>query len=389
MAKKRTPPAARRNLELVRPFLEAVLELNRIAAADLPFLEFLDQTVSLLSRTTNITHVKVLRYRPQNGDLLVEAGTGWNDGVIGKATLPIDVTSPPGRTIQTGRSTMIENFTENSEYKLSPLLRNHEIASLINVPIKTNGAVWGVLEADSKQPCHFSDDLASFLKIAAYMIGAAVKRDHGRREAVEMQAEVTREIARREVLLSEMHHRVKNNFQVIISTLLIQQRRAEADETKRVLQSMSNRVMAISLAHDQLDPRQSAQTVSVASYLGALCRTIGQLAEDIAIQTNLDEGAVPIEDAVALGLILNELLTNSLKHAFDGQGRVTVTFEAGAGEREGCLCVTDDGKGMKQTTREGASGTMLVEALVKQLQGRIEREHPKRGTVVRICFPMR
>jgi two-component sensor histidine kinase len=68
---------------------------------------------------------------------------------------------------------------------------------------------------------------------------------------------------------------------------------------------------------------------------------------------------------------------------------VTVSFEAGAGEREGCLCVADDGKGIKQATREGSSGTVLVEALAKQLQGRIERESPRRGTVVRICFPMR
>lgn len=389
MTKKPSKGAQRRNTDLIRPFLEAVLALNRIAAADPPLREFFDQTVALIARTTDIAHIKILRYRPHTGDLLVEAGTGWNEGVVGNATLPIDVSSPPGRAIQTGRSTTVEDFTKETEYKLSPLLRDHHIVSLINVPIKTDGAVWGVLEADSEKLRHFSEDLSSFLKVVAYLIGAAVKRDRGRKQAEALQAEIAREAARREMLLTEMHHRVKNNFQVIISTLLIQRRRAQADETKHVLQSMSNRVMAISLAHDQLDPRQTAQVVSISSYLGALCRTIGQVAEDIAVETDFDEGAVPVEDAVALGLIVNELLTNSLKHAFDGPGRVTVTFRVGHGEREGCLCVADDGKGMKQAAREGSSGTTLVEALASQLQGRIEREHPQRGTVVRVFFPLR
>ncbi len=389
MIKKPSKAAQRRNTDLIRPFLETVLALNRIAAADPPLREFFDQTVALIARTTDIAHIKILRYRPHTGDLLVEAGTGWNEGVVGNATLPIDVSSPPGRAIQTGRSTTVEDFTKETEYKLSPLLRDHHIVSLINVPIKTDGTVWGVLEADSEKLRHFSEDLSSFLKAVAYLIGAAVKRDRGRKQAEALQAEIAREAARREMLLTEMHHRVKNNFQVIISTLLIQRRRAQADETKHVLQSMSNRVMAISLAHDQIDPRQTAQVVSISSYLGALCRTIGQVAEDIAVETDFDEGAVPVEDAVALGLIVNELLTNSLKHAFDGPGRVTVTFRVGHGEREGCLCVADDGKGMKQAAREGSSGTTLVEALASQLQGRIEREHPQRGTVARVFFPLR
>jgi two-component sensor histidine kinase len=186
-----------------------------------------------------------------------------------------------------------------------------------------------------------------------------------------------------------MHHRMKNNFQVIISTLLIQRRRSQTEETQQLLQAMSNRVMAMSLAHDQLDPRQSAQNVSLPTYLGALGRTLGQLAEDVAIDMDFDEGTVPVEDAVALGLILNELLTNSLKHAFDGPGRVTITFRIGPRDGEGSMTVADDGKGMKQMTRDGSSGTVLIEALTKQLHGRIERDKPARGTVTRICFPLR
>jgi two-component system, sensor histidine kinase PdtaS len=186
-----------------------------------------------------------------------------------------------------------------------------------------------------------------------------------------------------------MHHRVKNNFQVIVSTLLVQARRAMQDETKQVMRAMADRVMAIALAHDQLDPRQSAQSVNIASYLVALCRTIGQVSEDVVVETNLDEGAIPIEGAVALGLILNELVANSLKHAFDGKGgHVRVEFRAGTAHQEACLIVADDGKGITSMTRQGSAGTSLIDALVRQMRGRIERQSSKRGTTVRVFFPL-
>lgn len=389
MAKEFPRSVDRHDADSIRPFFDAVLALHQIAAGDPPWQEFLDQTVVQIAKATGVRRTKVLRYRPHMGDLLVEAGTGWNEGVVGNATLPIDITSPPGLAIQTARPTIVADFTKETELKISPLLKNHGIVSLINVPIKTEGAIWGVLEADSEQPCHFSEDVSSFLEVVAHMIGLAVQREQRKTAAEALQSEITREVARREMLLSEMHHRMKNNFQVIISTLLIQRRRVQAEETKDLLQGMSNRVMAMSLAHDQLDPRQTAQTVSISSYLGALGRTLGQLAEDVAIDMEFDEGIIPVEDAVALGLILNELLTNSLKHAFDGPGRVTITFHVGPREGEGCMSVADDGKGMKQVTREGSSGTVLIEALTKQLHGRIERDKPARGTVTRICFPLR
>lgn len=390
MAKKRSPaPGGRRNLALVRPFLDSVLTMQRVAAGDLPLQTFLDEVVSEVARATTITHIKILRYRPQKGDLLVVSGVGWREGVIGTATLPIDVSSPPGRVIQTGRSGLIPDFSKDTEFKLSGLLKLHGIQSLLNVPIKADGAIWGVLEADSNQPCHFSEDLLNYLKIAAHLLGTVISRDQHRASAEENRIELARKTAQGTMLLTEMHHRVKNNFQIIVSTLLVQGRRATQDETKQVLRAMADRVMAISLAHDQLDPRQSAHAINLASYLAALCRTIGQVTENVVIDTDLDEGTMPVEGAVALGLILNELVANSLKHAFDGNGgHVKVGFRVGTGHQEACLTVADDGKGISGATRQGAAGASLIDALVGQLRGRIERQSGRRGTTVQVFFPM-
>lgn len=390
MAKKPSPTSSkRRNAALIYPFLESVLTLQRIAASDLTLQIFLDEVVNEVARATTITHIKILRYRPKNGDLLVVSGIGWHDGVIGTATLPIDVSSPPGRVIQTGRSSLVEDFSKDTEFKLSGLLKLHGIQSLLNVPIKADNAIWGVLEADSSQPCHFSEDLLSYLKIAAHLIGTAISRDQHRTNAEESRIELARQATQGTMLLTEMHHRVKNNFQIIVSTLLVQARRATQAETKQMMRAMADRVMAIALAHDQLDPRQSAHAVNLASYLTALCRTIGQVSEDVVIETDLDEAAIPIEGAVALGLIVNELVANSLKHAFDGSGgHVKVGFRVGTGHQEASLIVGDDGKGMSSTMRQGSAGTSLIDALVRQIRGRIERQSSKRGTTVRVYFPM-
>jgi len=122
--------------------------------------------------------------------------------------------------------------------------------------------------------------------------------------------------------------------------------------------------------------------------LTALCRTINQVAQDVAVETDLDEGALPIENAVALGLILNELVANSLKHAFDSSGgHVKVAFRVGTSYQEASLTVTDDGKGIG-AMRPGSAGTSLIDALVGQLRGRIERQSSKRGTTVAVFFPM-
>lgn len=388
MAKDK-PPSLRKQATLVGSLLDTILELSRLQAAEPPFQTFLDACVQKIADVTGIPHIKVLKYRPYQGDLLVLSGVGWNEGVVGKATLPIDVSSPPGRVIQTGRSTIIEDFARDAEFKLSPLLSNHGIRSLINVPIKADGGTWGVLEADSNQPCRFSDELATFLKTMAHTIGAAIQREQRKVGAEEIQMAVAREVARRDTLLTEMHHRVKNNYQVIISALLIQLRKTKADETREMLQSMSNRVTAISLAHDQLDPRQTSQTVSIPLYLGALCRTIGQVTDEVAIQVEFDEGSLPVEKAVAIGLIVNELVTNALKHAFTGPGSIHVRFCVGSGQSDAYLSVSDDGKGMGAVARNRSSGLTLVDALAKQLEGRVERESPKRGTAVRVWFPMR
>ena len=183
------------------------------------------------------------------------------------------------------------------------------------------------------------------------------------------------EAQNRDVLLREMQHRVKNNFQIILASIAIQKRRYSAGDAQRALDHIASRINAISLAHDQLAPREEGQIVKLSDYLRALCLSIKQQAEGIEVEVQADELELSIERAVPLGLILNEIATNSIKHAFgpEGGGRITVKLVAGVGYGEARLSVADNGRGIKEHNPTG-SGLKL-----DRRAGPPDRRHRRSG----------
>ena len=223
------------------------------------------------------------------------------------ATLPAHLRSPPGRSFQTAEPVFIKNFDEQEDFTLSDLLRQHHIVSLVNVPVPIAGAAWGVLEIDSTSPRVFQrghDPVSDRRRGAHRRIRAAPHRGTGR--GCESLAAAAVEAQNRDVLLREMQHRVKNSFQLILASIAIQQRRHPTEDVLRALDHVASRINAISLAHDQLAPREEGQIVRLSDYLRALCLSIKQQAEGIEIDVQADELELSIDRAVPLGLILNQ-----------------------------------------------------------------------------------
>jgi two-component sensor histidine kinase len=273
-----------------------------------------------------------------------------------------------------------------ADAELPQMLKDHGIVALANVPIFVDGAAYGVLEVDSTIPCDFSGDVTNFLMAAAGMIGAALQRQAaGRSESETLSA--TLEAQYQDLLLREMQHRVKNNFQVILASIAIQKRRHHTPEAHNALTHVENRIQAVSLAHDQLAPRQG-QVVHLEAYIRALSASIEQQAEGVAFDLKLDDVELAIDRAVSVGLILNEIATNSIKYAFaeDG-GRIVVTLVGGVGYGEARLTVADNGRGIRPDAVPG-SGTGLMNSLARQIGGTIERDSSGQGTAVTLTFPV-
>ena len=315
-------------LDKLRRHVRILVDIGRLAGENADLTRFLDQAVVQIARAVEIHHVKVLKYRPRSSDLLLIAGVGWKEGAVRSATLSADLRSPPGRAFQTAEPVTIKDFSKQEEYVRSDLLKEHGIVSVSNVPVLTNGAAWGVLEVDSTAPRDFTEDTTDFLTAAAALIGTVLRHNAPPEEARMMAAAA--EAQRREILLREMQHRVKNNFQLVLSSISIQKRRSQGAEVHRALDHVASRINAISLAHDQLAPRHEGQTVRLSDYIRALCSAIRQQIEDVEVDVESDELELSIDRALPVGLILNETAMNSIKHAFgpDG-GRITVRLVGG------------------------------------------------------------
>jgi two-component system, sensor histidine kinase PdtaS len=373
-------------LDKLRRHVRILVDIGRLAGENADLTRFLDQAVVQIARAVEIHHVKVLQYRPRSSDLLLIAGVGWKEGAVRSATLSADLRSPPGRAFQTAEPVIIKDFSKQEEYVRSDLLKEHRIVSVSNVPVLTNGAAWGVLEVDSTAPRDFTEDTTDFLTAAAALIGT-VLRHNARPEEARLMAAAA-EAQRREILLREMQHRVKNNFQLVLSSISIQKRRSQGAEVHRALDHVASRINAISLAHDQLAPRHEGQTVRLSDYIRALCSAIRQQIEDVEVDVESDELELSIDRALPVGLILNETAMNSIKHAFgpDG-GRITVRLVGGIGFGEARLTVSDNGRGIINVSENG-SGLKLIASLARQIGGTIEQESSDSGATTILTFPL-
>ncbi len=355
-------------------------------APEIPRL--LQQVTGLVAGATHIRHVKVMRYRADQADLLVEAGVGWKEGVVGTVAFPVDMASPPDRALQTAMPVVIEDLPREDEFVAHPTLVEHGIVSLMNVPVMVDGATWGVLEVDADQPRHFDDADIGFLGATANILGMAIQhRQHLARHEQLNQAR-SAATGRAEALLEELQHRVRNNFQTILSFLSLQRRHAKDEDAKIRFSDVTDRVLAIALAHDQLSHGMGTGSVEFGDYLRALCKNIDPRRRNVVVEVEAKDLNLPLDRAVPAGLIVNELVTNAYKHAFDdGGGRIRVVFEVHPEVGEALIVVEDVGKGAGPP-REGGMGLKLIETFAMQLNGHVEREDAEPGTRTRVWFPL-
>jgi two-component sensor histidine kinase/HAMP domain-containing protein len=202
------------------------------------------------------------------------------------------------------------------------------------------------------------------------------------------------EAERKEILLKEIHHRVKNNLQVISSLLDLQARAAPDPGTARLLRESKDRVRSMSLIHEKLYKSGGAEGVQFSEYVrdltARLCHSFACTEETVGVEVDVDELSLDMDTAVPLGIIINELLTNALQYAFpDGRkGRVRISLH-GAEEKTLLLSVRDDGVGLPAGVdyRSPASlGLRIVSTLAAQLHGTLAIEAGP-GTVFTLSFP--
>ncbi len=202
-----------------------------------------------------------------------------------------------------------------------------------------------------------------------------------------------RSLDEKDVLLKEVHHRVKNNMQIISSILTMQERLVEDEKLRTVLAESRNRIRSMALIHENLYQHENLANIQFSNYVkslaGNLSRTYYDIQHQVRFEYEVADVYLPLDIGIPCGLIINELISNAFKHAFkeNGEGVIRIAL-LNKGRKEFVLQVADNGKGMEPDFDIKASrslGMRIVFKLVQQIDGKLEYDFSN-GTKYDIHF---
>lgn len=238
------------------------------------------------------------------------------------------------------------------------------------------------------------DIMLSPIETADGTVVLAVVRDITERRQAEEQEQVRRELRQKELLLQEIHHRVKNNLQVVSSLLNLQARAVGEQRVADLFRDAQDRVNAMALIHEQLYRSPGSSLVQFSEYVqslvGRLLQSYAGESRGIRLELAVDPVDLPMDTAIPCGLIVSELVSNALKHAFPAGRSGTISLRFQSADGRCTLSVRDDGVGLDEARRGSGRQTLglqMVPALAMQLDGTFTiGNHPAGGTSAVVEF---
>lgn len=232
------------------------------------------------------------------------------------------------------------------------------------------------------------------LAMGNYFSKKREKELHVKNEKIKVQnAQIEHTLKEKEFLIREIHHRVKNNLQIITSMLSLQISKQEGAENESVLREAKQRISAIALTHQMLYQNANLSNIPVNDYIENLVRQIERSlpGSDIDVLTDLEpnDEKVNIDNAIPLGLMINELLTNSFKHAFPNNEKGIISISLRLADNMCIIRFADNGVGLPENfnfTEQKSMGMDLIHILAEQLDATLKIES-KNGSSFELMIP--
>ena len=297
------------------------------------------------------------------------------------------------------RKVKMINDIRQLEYK-NPMERDllrDGLVSYISVPLSMEQEIVGNLSISSEIPNVFEDNHKEILLYLSNQLAVAIHQAQLQIKIKIHAQSLQNSLSEKEILLKEIHHRVKNNLQVISSLLYLNSKRIKDKEALGIFKDSQNRVKSIALIHERLYQSKDLGRINFKEYVERLMldlfRSYGINQSIVKLKINMEDVHINIDNAVPCGLIINELVSNSLKYAFPDKGItekeniINIEFNKNC-NKELQLVVRDNGVGINSETnekKESSLGIHLVNTLVDQLEGTLETE-TKEGTSYKIKF---
>ena len=400
----------------------ALARFGSFALGEDDLAKILTEAARVCAEGLDVPFCKVCRYRPEENDLLVEAGVGWHQGVIGRVVSRADESSPQGRTYITGMPVICGDLRRDATFALPPFYAEHGIISTLDVIIKKkDGQPYGVLEIDSPvqhdYDRHDIDFLTGFANVLAEAVNTSKRNTILQRTVERMKGmvaekdrllaaktlvlsensrlleEKNRLLAEKNVLAQELQHRVRNNLQLVYGMLHKQLEITADGPGKESISAIARRLMTLAKVYDHLLGAGLSRTIDFDKYLASLCSSFEALEgaqHRIKMTCDCEPLVLDLDSVTTLGLVIAELIANSYLHGFpDGTGKITVSLRAGGSEPgdKATIIFADDGVGFTEAGDSKRHGLALVRRLMEQIHGSAEL-HSEHGTRWTLSFPV-
>ncbi|EKV27088.1 putative signal transduction histidine kinase [Caenispirillum salinarum AK4] len=340
----------------------------------------------LVGEALDTEFAKVMEIDQDGESLLVRAGFGWQTGVVNQLRLPMADKSSETYSAALGEPVIVQDIQAEQRFEFPQFLKDEGVRAMVNVPILLpGGRHYGLLQVDARSPREFGDEDIAFLRTYTAILGPVIDRLH-KAHSLKLALE------KNQRLLKELQHRVKNHLAIITGLVGMRARNAASDDARAELKAVEERIETLRLVHDQLHQAEMTESLSLRTYIVPLvenlCRAHDCAAADLEPMFEVEDIDITPEVAVPIGLVVNEFITNSIKHAFNQTpGRLGVkTVVADPGHVT--LHLSDNGKGLPEGAQEGrggsGSGMRLIDGLARQIGAEPHWSSSQDGTELRL-----
>jgi PAS domain S-box-containing protein len=359
--------------------------------------DFLDFALSQAIQLTKSKFGYIYNYHENIKEFVLNT---WSGEVMAECAIAnpstcyeLDKTGIWGEAVRQRRPFIINDFQVANPLKKGYPKGHVQLLKFMTVPIFKDDSIVGVIGLANKETDYEESDIlqVSLLMEAVWKVTERKRAEESLRESEEALRVM---LSEKEVLLKEVHHRVKNNLQIISSLISLQTDKLSDERLQGGLRDLRDRVRTMVLVHEMLYQTDDLVQLNFAGYIDSLLqylwRAHGSAAEKVRLNLSLAPLMLPVEAAVPCGLILNELISNVFKHAFpSGTGcEVSVALEHDSSTGAVCLRVRDNGVGLPADLEWRQSSTLglhLVQMLAGQIRGTVQTG-PGPGTEFHVNF---
>lgn len=355
--------------------------LTVLSGSDLKTI--LSNAVELIYKTLNIDYCKIQKLLPGEKELLIIEGIGWNEELAGKKKLNADESTLAGFTLLSKEPVIVTDLESDPRFHSLPVLKDHNVISCISCIIYGVDKPYGVLDAHSRTKKVFTKDDIFFFQSIANMLGMAIER-------FTYEEQLLNSLREKQILIKEIHHRVKNNLQIVSSLLNLQSSQISDHKMLDIFSKSKSRINSMALIHKLLYNNENLSKINFKEYLTELLKVILDSFGSPMIRYTIkaEDIFVGPDQATNLGLIVNEIVTNSIKHAFAEDITGLISVELCNTDHNVQLVIKDNGSGLPADFDLNSNvtlGIQLINNLIKQVPGTIKLENDG-GTKYNLLF---